>query len=168
MDFVFGKIETIKGQLNEVRRLEERVTKMEETKERYLVLAGNLDVLARDTDREPDKLLSDLDTVLRSIREAVAKQNERDKVLKLVEERTNRKRVAERTLADAQKAFENAVRRESEAWNNWRRWVSDRGFGAEISPPIALEALTKMGECVRTIQEREEIRSNCRTADARA
>ena len=159
MDFVFGKIETIKGQLNEVRRLEERVTKMEETKVRYLVLAGNLDVLARDIDREPDKLLFDLDTVLRSIREAVAKRNERDKVLKLVEERTNRKKVAERTLADAQKAFEDAARRESEAWNDWRRWVSDRGFGAEISPPIALEALTKMGECVRTIQEREEIRS---------
>src|SRR5690606_27120547 len=36
MDFIFAKVETIKGKFNEAARLEERIAKMEEARKKYL------------------------------------------------------------------------------------------------------------------------------------
>ena len=158
MDFVFGKIETVKGQLNEVRKLEERIAKMEDAKRRYLALAGKIAPIAEDTVMEPSEFLFSVDAFLRSTREGAAKRNERDKVLEIVEERKNRKTTVEKTFTEAQVAFEKAVREETDVYDDWRRWILERGFSAEISPPTALEAFTKMSECVRIIHEIVEIR----------
>jgi uncharacterized protein YhaN len=154
MDFIFAKVETIKGKFNEAVRLEERITKMEEARRKYLQILEGIPSLAQDIDKESIALLSSVDSFLRKTREINVKRGEKDAAEKIAIDRTNRRVEAERVLLGAREELDNKVAEEATATEAWSTWISARGFSDQISPPTGLDALARISDCIKLIKER--------------
>ena len=154
---VFPMVENIRSRLKTFADLEERIRRMEKHQEDYLSVAAGVGSLRSLSETDPAAVLPLLDAQLMRDREITARLHEREKAESRLKDRTDRARSAQKARDDAKVMWDKAVKDEEGGWRLWRDWLSATGFDQALSPSTTMEALHKIDECVRGIDERADL-----------
>ncbi len=154
---VFPMVENVRGRLKTLADTGERIARMERHLWDYLSLAAGARSLRSLSDPDPAAVLPLLDALLRRDREIMGRLHEREKAKERVKDRSDRVRVTQKARDDAKEALDKAVEDEKEGWRLWRDWLPAAGFDRSLSPSTTMEALHKIDECVRGIDERADL-----------
>ncbi len=154
---VFPMVENIRNRLKTLAENEERIRRMERHQADYLSAAAGLRSLGGLTDPDPGAVLPLLDAQLRRDREIVARLHEREKAQSRFKDRSERVCATKKALDDAKAILDKAAEDEEKGWRDWRDWLFAAGFDQTLSPSTTMEALHKIDECVRGIDERADL-----------
>ncbi len=156
---VFPMVENIKSRLKTLADLEERIRRMEKHQGDYLSIAAGGRSLGGLSDPDPASVLPLLDAQLRRDREITAQLHEREKAEARLKDRSDRVRTTQKGCDDVKAIVDRAVEDEEKGWRLWRDWLLAAGFDQPLSPTTTMEALHKIDECVRGIDERADLKA---------
>jgi uncharacterized protein YhaN len=104
-----------------------------------------------------DVTLAELDLMEALADEESDRIEERRTLEKVFEERKNRVQAVKRELDKVTTVLEQILKDETEARESWSVWLAGSGLNRDILPATALDALAKIGDCVRSIREKETL-----------
>ncbi len=154
---VFPMVENIRSWLRTLADLDARIRRMEEHQRDCLSLAAAVRSLGGLSGLDPASLLPLLDALFGRDREITACLHEREKVEARLRDRSDRVRALGKARDDAKALADKAVEDEENGRRLWRDWLLAVGFDQPLSPVTTMEALHKIDECVRGIDERADL-----------
>jgi uncharacterized protein YhaN len=154
---VFPMVESVRSRLKTLADLEERIRRMVKQQGDYFSVAAGVRSLGGLSDVDPAAVLPLLDAQLRRDREITAHLHEREKAQSRVKDRSDRVRTTQKARDDAKAIVDKAVEDEEKGWRLWSDWLLAAGFDQPLSPSTTMEALHKIDECVRNMDERADL-----------
>ena len=164
---VFPMVENIRSWLTTLAENEERIRRMERHQRDYLSIAAGVRSLRGLPDPDPANFLPLLDALLRRDLEIVARLHEREKAESRYKDRCDRAGATKKARDDAKALLDKAIEAEEEGWRLWRGWLEAAGFDQPLSPATTTEALHKIDEAVRSIDERADLTARLRNCEDR-
>ena len=162
---VFPMVENIRSRLTALAEKGERIRRMEKHQRDYLSLAAGVRSFGALSDPDPARFLPLLDAQLRRDQEIVARLHEREKAEAKLKDRSDRVGITRKARDDAKALVDKAVEDEENGWRLWRDWLLAAGFDQPLSPSTTMEALHKIDEAVRGIDERADLTARLRTCE---
>jgi uncharacterized protein YhaN len=162
---VFPMVENIRSQLTTLAEIEERIKRMEKHQRDYLSVAAGVRSFGALSDPDPANFLPLLDALLRRDLEIVARLHEREKAEAKYKDRSDRVGITKKARDDAKAILDKAAEDEERGWRLWREWLLAAGFDQPLSPSTTMEALHKIDEAVRGIDERADLTARLRNCE---
>jgi len=147
---IFSKIEAMRQRIDGIRTLERRISKIEEVIRQYRELAGRLSF-----DTVP-AAVPDLEFEPELARLLARARNRRDRYLVVSKEWEHCRAVHDqacKSSEDAERRLAAAQAQAMAARDSWNASLTAYGLPEGLSPETALEALARVEECVRQIDE---------------
>jgi uncharacterized protein YhaN len=154
---VFPMVENIRSRLTTLAENAERIRRMEKHQSDYLSVAAGVRSFGGLSDPDAASFLPLLDAQLRRDLEIVARLHEREKAEARYKDRSDRVGITKKARDDAKAIMDKAAEDEEKGWRLWRDWLLAAGFDQPLSPSTTMEALHKIDECVRSIDERADL-----------
>ncbi len=154
VSLIFAKVDRIKTMINAVGDIKERIREMEQAKEEYLSLVSLVPELAEKTTDDPADLLSAVDLFLEQTRTLNKQRQERDLVVRTLEEKKKIRKTVEEKQQKAKDRLKNAGIQQTRTAEEWHVWLSKAGLDPKISPETALSAMETINECIRLVDTR--------------
>ena len=160
-------VENIRSRLTALADLDARIGRMEKHQRDYLSVAAGVRALGGLPEPDPASFLPLLDAFLRRDLEIVARLHEREKAEARYKDRSGRVGVTKKARDDARALLDRAIEDEEEGRRLWRDWLLAAGFDQPLSPATTMEALHKIDEAVRKLDERADVTARLRNCEER-
>ena len=163
---IFSKIETCRGQLNGINVLKNRIREMEKTQNNYLALAKNVSCLAEFCKNSVEDFLSEIDSFFSKLKRRQKEQEKYRFARQIFKEKHKFRKDAQKTFEKARDVNSKAAKLQLKELYSWQKWLVEQGLPDDLSPETALEALDKISDLVKKINERDRLESEIKTFES--
>jgi uncharacterized protein YhaN len=164
LSLVFAKVEAAKSLAQRVGELEAELRDMDGEIKSYSDLAGSLAELAPLVSEGTERMVLHLETFFERRKVREGRFHEKRLAEKTLSDATGRRVEAEKGLGAAHAALERAVEAIEHAEQAWKEWLGGHGLPEALSPAVAAEALQSIEQCVKLLNECEQLEHKIRHA----
>ena len=167
VSLVFTKIDKGKDLIRAVESLNERMHQMEATRKRYADLAGKVPSLTKVAAGPGLELISAVDLYFEQTSQKQKRMQEKEVVEQVL---TDKKRVHQQAidaLTKAEASFKDVTEGEKEKIIEWQKWLESIGLDSGLSPATAPDAFRIIENCVKELNELEQLSTMIQDEEAK-